>query len=72
MSLAKARQQADMRTVVESVNWLLSLGYRQAARTQIRRGMIGAIETYNRWDWARLVEYELQDAIEEFYNIGWE
>ncbi len=71
-TLAKARYEVDMRTVVESVSWLLSLGYRAPASTQIRRGMIGAMEIYDRWDWARLVEYELQDAIEEFYQIGWE
>ena len=70
MSIAKARQQADMRTVVESVNWLLSLGYRQAARSRVRQGLIDAMEIYNRDDWSRLMEYELQDVIEEMYQLG--
>ena len=69
-NLAKARYEVDMRTVVESVNWLLSLGYRQPARSRIRQGMIDAMEVYDKNDWARLVEYELQDSIEEFYQLG--
>lgn len=70
MNSVKAKQEVDMRTVVESVNWLLSLGYRQSVRSRIRQGMIDAMEVYDRNDWARLVEYELQDAVEEFYQLG--